>query len=108
MRRLRDDGKKIGGQEQTPECRFVYIFSGRVHLSWLSVTQHRGDQGVFLREGVQLKSLTKSIHTGSASGRFFFRAMAILAEMDWDLTVQRTRSGLEVARQRGPKRGRNG
>jgi DNA invertase Pin-like site-specific DNA recombinase len=47
------------------------------------------------KQGVQFKSLTDSIDTASASGRFFFHGMASLA----DLTIERTRAGLEVARQ---------
>ena len=56
--------------------------------------------------GVQLKSLTDSIDTATASGRFFFHVMASLAEMERALTVERTRAGLEVARQLGRKGGR--
>ena len=56
--------------------------------------------------GVQFKSLTDSIDTATASGRFFFHVMASLAEMERELTVERTRAGLEVARQLGRKGGR--
>ncbi len=40
------------------------------------------------------------------SGRFFFHVMASLAEMERELTVERTRAGLEVAKQLGRKGGR--
>jgi DNA invertase Pin-like site-specific DNA recombinase len=43
---------------------------------------------------------------GTPSGRFFFHVMARLAEMERELTVERTRAGLEVARQPGRKGGR--
>ena len=56
--------------------------------------------------GVQFKSLTDSIDTGSASGRFFFHVMASLAEMERELTRERTRAGLEVARALGRVGGR--
>lgn len=62
--------------------------------------------GVLHKEGVQFKSLTDSIDTGTSSGRFFFHVMASLAEMERELTVERTRAGLEVARQLGRKGGR--
>jgi len=62
--------------------------------------------GQLHKEGVQFKSLTDSIDTGTASGRFFFHVMASLAEMERELTVERTRAGLEVARQLGRKGGR--
>lgn len=58
------------------------------------------------RRGVQFKSLTDAIDTGTPSGRFFFHVMASLAEMERELTVERTRAGLEIARQRGRKGGR--
>ncbi|TAL94860.1 MAG: recombinase family protein [Paraburkholderia sp.] len=58
------------------------------------------------RQGVQFKSLADSIDTGTPSGRFFFRVMASLAEMERELTIERTRAGLEVARQLGRKGGR--
>ncbi len=54
----------------------------------------------------QFKSLTDAIDTGTASGRFFFHVMASLAEMERELIVERTRAGLEVARQLGRKGGR--
>jgi len=57
-------------------------------------------------QGVNFRSLTDSIDTTTASGRFFFHVMASLAEMERELTVERTRAGLEVARQLGRKGGR--
>jgi DNA invertase Pin-like site-specific DNA recombinase len=58
------------------------------------------------KQGIQFKSLTDAIDTGTPSGRFFFHVMASLAEMERELTVERTRAGLEVARQFGRKGGR--
>ena len=58
------------------------------------------------KQGVQFKSLTDAIDTGTPSGRFFFHVMASLAEMERELTVERTRAGLEVARKLGRKGGR--
>ena len=62
--------------------------------------------GALHKQGVQFKSLTDAIDTGTPSGRFFFHVMASLAEMERDLTIERTRAGLEVARQLGRKGGR--
>ncbi len=56
--------------------------------------------------GVHFKSLTDAIDTGTPSGRFFFHVMASLAEMERELTVERTRAGLETARQQGRTGGR--
>jgi DNA invertase Pin-like site-specific DNA recombinase len=58
------------------------------------------------KQGVQFKSLTDAIDTGTPSGRFFFHVMASLAEMERELTIERTRAGLEAARQLGRKGGR--
>ena len=62
--------------------------------------------GELQEQGVQFKSLTDSIDTGTPSGRFFFHVMASLAEMERELIVERTRAGLEVARQLGRTGGR--
>lgn len=62
--------------------------------------------GELQKEGVQFRSLTDSIDTGTPSGRFFFHVMASLAEMERELIVERTRAGLEVARQLGRTGGR--
>ncbi len=60
-----------------------------------------------LQQGeAHFRSLTDSIDTGTASGRFFFHVMASLAEMERELIVERTRAGLEVARQLGRTGGR--
>ena len=62
--------------------------------------------GELHQQGIQFKCLTDAIDTGTPSGRFFFHVMASLAEMERELTVERTRAGLEVARQLGRKGGR--
>ena len=62
--------------------------------------------GELHQQGVQFKSLTDAIDTMTPSGRFFFHVMASLAEMERELIVERTRAGLEVARQLGRKGGR--
>ena len=59
------------------------------------------------KQGVQFKSLTDAIDTGTPSGRFFFHVMASLAEMERELMVERTRAGLDVARQLGRTGGRS-
>jgi DNA invertase Pin-like site-specific DNA recombinase len=58
------------------------------------------------KRNIQFKSLTDFIDTGTTSGRFFFHVMASLAEMERELTIERTRAGLEIARQLGRKGGR--
>lgn len=58
------------------------------------------------KQNIHFKSLTDSIDTGTPSGRFFFHVMASLAEMERELTVERTRAGLEIAKQLGRRGGR--
>jgi len=62
--------------------------------------------GELHKKGIQFKSLTDAIDTATPSGRFFFHVMASLAEMERELTVERTRAGLEIARQLGRPGGR--
>ena len=58
------------------------------------------------QRGVNFKSLTDHIDTSTPSGRFFFHVMASLAQMERDLTIERTRAGLEAARRQGRTGGR--
>ncbi len=56
--------------------------------------------------GIHFQSLTDSIDTGTAMGRFFFHVMSALAEMERELIVERTLAGLVAARARGRTGGR--
>ena len=60
----------------------------------------------FEEQGITFVSLTDSIDTSTPAGRFFFHVMASLAEMERELTVERTRAGLETARLKGRVGGR--
>jgi len=62
--------------------------------------------GKLQKLGVQFMSLTDAIDTATPSGRFFFHVMASLAQMERELTVERTRAGLETARKLGRIGGR--
>lgn len=55
---------------------------------------------------IGFRSLTDSIDTGTPSGRFFFHVMASLAEMERELTIERTKAGLEAAKKQGRTGGR--
>jgi DNA invertase Pin-like site-specific DNA recombinase len=55
---------------------------------------------------VDFKSLTDSIDTSTPAGRFFFHAMASLAQMERELIQERTRAGLVAARAKGKVGGR--
>ena len=62
--------------------------------------------GQLQAQKIGFRSLTDSIDTGTPSGRFFFHVMASLAEMERELTIERTRAGLESARRQGRVGGR--
>lgn len=61
---------------------------------------------LFQEKGVDLVSLQDSIDTSTSMGRFFFRTMASIAELERDIISERTKSGLESARARGRLGGR--
>lgn len=71
-----------------------------------SVKQLVGMVGELHKQGIQFKSLTDAIDTGTPAGRFFFHVMASLAEMERELIIERTRAGLDAAKQLGRKGGR--
>ena len=52
------------------------------------------------------RGLSDQIDTATTSGRFFFHVMASLAQMERDLTAERTRAGLKAARGQGRTGGR--
>jgi DNA invertase Pin-like site-specific DNA recombinase len=60
----------------------------------------------FESEGVQFVSIQDSIDTSTPMGRFFFRVMASIAELERDIISERTKSGLSAARARGRNGGR--
>lgn len=70
-------------------------------------TKHLIQLSEFFDENdVQFVSLQDSIDTSTAMGRFFFRTMASIAELERDIIRERTRAGLEAARARGRRGGR--
>ncbi len=56
--------------------------------------------------GVEFVSLKDQIDTTSAIGKAMFRMLAVLAEMERELIVERTQAGLKAARKRGRVGGR--
>lgn len=56
--------------------------------------------------GVNLKSLSESIDTSTATGNLFFQFMCVLAEHERNIIRERTKAGLASARARGRSGGR--
>lgn len=55
---------------------------------------------------VGFRSLTETIDTTNATGRLMFQIMGALAEFERSLIAERTRAGLNAAKQRGVRLGR--
>ena len=51
--------------------------------------------------GVQFRSLTEHIDTETATGRAMWQMIGVLAELERSLITERTRAGVQAARQRG-------
>jgi DNA invertase Pin-like site-specific DNA recombinase len=60
----------------------------------------------FEEKEVEFVSIQDNIDTSTALGRFFFRIMASIAELERDIISERTKNGLQAARARGRKGGR--
>lgn len=60
----------------------------------------------FKELGVDFISILDNIDTSNAMGKFFFRRMASIAELERDIISERTKTGLNAARARGKKGGR--
>lgn len=60
----------------------------------------------FQEMGVEFVSIRDSIDTSTANGRFFFKMLASIAELERDIISERTKAGLESARARGHNGGR--
>ncbi len=60
----------------------------------------------FKERGVQLKSLTEGIDTTTPMGELFFHIMAALAHFERALISERTKAGIEAAKERGTWRSR--
>lgn len=61
---------------------------------------------LFEEKGVEFVSVQDNIDTSTAMGRFFFRIMASIAELERDIISERTKAGLSAARARGRNGGR--
>lgn len=58
------------------------------------------------KRGIAFVSLKENMDTTTPTGKAMFRMMAVIAQLERDLIAQRTKEGLESAKQRGVKLGR--
>jgi DNA invertase Pin-like site-specific DNA recombinase len=58
------------------------------------------------KRGISFHSINENIDTSSASGRLVFNIFGAIAEFERDLIRERTRAGLDTARERGRVGGR--
>src|SRR5450759_38341 len=58
------------------------------------------------QRGVKFRSLTEHIDTDTPTGRAMWQMIALLAELERSMIIERTRAGMKAARARGIKPGR--
>jgi len=73
---------------------------GRKTLDILSLVEE------FIDMGVTVVSLKENFDTSTPTGQAMFRMMAVIAQLERDLIVQRVTEGLQTAKSRGKKLGR--
>lgn len=56
--------------------------------------------------GITFVSLKENMDTNTPTGKAMFQMMAVIAQLERDLTVQRVKEGLQAAKNRGKKLGR--
>jgi DNA invertase Pin-like site-specific DNA recombinase len=61
--------------------------------------------GQLKARGIRFRSLKENFDLDTASGKFMFGVFALVAEFERNVTIERTNSGLKVARDRGSKFG---
>jgi len=106
--------KASGAQRDRPELKAAldYIRAGDTLVVWkldrLARSMHQLIETVedLQSRGIELRSLTESIDTATPGGRLVFHIFGALAEFERAVIRERTRAGLQAARERGKKGGR--
>ena len=86
-----------------PGDKLVVWRLDRLGRSLIKLVQLMDELG---KRQVEFHSLMENIDTSSSGGRLVFHMMAALSEFERALISERTRAGLEAARQKGRKLGR--
>ncbi len=82
---------------------FVVWRLDRLGRSLVKLVEFMNELG---RRGVEFQSLTENIDTRSSGGRLMFHMLAALAEFERSLISERTRAGMQAAKDRGKHVGR--
>jgi DNA invertase Pin-like site-specific DNA recombinase len=106
--------KASGAQRDRPELKAAlsYLRAGDTLVVWKldrlarSMRQLIETVEDLQSRRIELRSLTESIDTATAGGRLVFHIFGALAEFERAVIRERTRAGLQAARQRGRKGGR--
>lgn len=86
------------------EARGVLVVYSLSRLS-RSIADAIAIAGELAKSSADLVSLSEDINTTSASGKFYFHLIAALAQMERDLTSERTRTALDHKRRRSERVG---
>ncbi|MGU3399401.1 recombinase family protein [Brucellaceae bacterium D45D] len=82
---------------------FVVWRLDRLGRSLVKLVEFMNELG---KRGVEFQSLCENIDTSSSGGRLMFHMMAALAEFERSLISERTRAGMQAAKERGKHIGR--
>src|SRR5690242_6110727 len=106
--------KASGAQRDRPELKAAldYLRAGDTLVVWKLDRLARSMRQLIetiedlQARRIELRSLTESIDTATPGGRLVFHIFGALAEFERAVIRERTRAGLQAARQRGKKGGR--
>ncbi|MER8373459.1 recombinase family protein [Mesorhizobium sp. M1406] len=96
-------GLKAALEALKPGDKLVVWRLDRLGRSLIKLVQLMDELG---KRQIEFHSLMENIDTSSSGGRLVFHMMAALSEFERALISERTRAGMEAARQRGRKLGR--
>lgn len=105
-------GSKMNRRNLGNALRLMAGRPGWTLVVWKLDRLGRGVKGLvdlmdtFRDEGWNLVSLTEQIDTRTPFGKFYLHMLACLAQLERDMTVERTRAGLARKKEQGVKLGR--
>ncbi|WP_018948374.1 recombinase family protein [Thioalkalivibrio sp. ALMg11] len=108
------EDRASGAQRDRPQLREAldYMRQGDVLVVWRldrlarSMRQLITTVGDLEERGIEFQSLTESIDTTTPGGKLVFHVFGAVAEFERSIMQERTRAGLDAARQRGRTGGR--